>query len=66
MRKPSDLKMYVNNQIKYLAEEVHKINLKESTGLNEYNKAKMELAKLNAKLDVLFDIQKICEDRKKY
>lgn len=61
MRKPSDLKMYVNNQIKSLAEEVYKIN---SSKIIDADDSRIDI--LNAKLEVLFTIQKICEERKKY
>ena len=61
MRKPSDLKMYVNNQIKSLAEEVYKIN---SSNIIDADDSRIDI--LNAKLEVLFTIQKICEERKKY
>lgn len=61
MRKPSDLKMYVNNQIKSLAEEVYKIN---SSNIIDADDCRIDI--LNAKLEVLFTIQKICEERKKY
>ena len=61
MRKPSDLKMYVNNQIKSLAEEVYKIN-----SSNNIDADDNRIDILNAKLEVLFTIQKICEERKKY
>lgn len=54
MRKPSNLKLYVDNKIK----EYSKAYLESD---NEQDKAV-----LNALLKMLFDIQAICETRKKY
>lgn len=57
MRKPSDLKMYVNNKIKELAEAYIKYE----------EQGRMDLAlACKYQLDILFTIQKICEERKKY
>lgn len=55
MRKPSDLKLYVDNKIKDLSYELLKAE--------EGSEAKLVLTAL---LNMLFDIQKICEKRRKY
>lgn len=57
MRKPSDLKMYVNNKIKEIAEEYVRANERLDT---------RKSCEAKAQLDILFTIQKICEERKKY
>lgn len=57
MRKPSDLKMYVNNKIKELAELYIKYQ----------DEKRMDLALMcKYQLDILFTVQKICEERRKY
>ena len=58
MRKPSDLKMYVNNQIKECSQ-----NYLEA---EKEPKCPQLMAYYKGKLEVLFEIQKICETRKKY
>ena len=66
MRKPSELKQFVDNQIKFLAEEVHKLQFSIPNGYNEVLEKERKLESLNAKLEVLFTVQKICEERKRY
>lgn len=68
MRKPSDLKMYVDNKIKKIAEEytileteTAKATVKDT--MLEYNEKKKQLL---AQMDILLAVKKICEARKKY
>lgn len=57
MRKPSDLKIYVNNKIKELAEDYIRA---------EKNLDTRKMCECSSQLDILFTVQKICEERKKY
>lgn len=68
MRKPSDLKIYVDNKIKEIAEEytileteIAEATIKDTT--QDYNEKKK---KLLAQMDILLTVKKICDTRKKY
>ena len=68
MRKPSNLKVYVNNKIKELSEQyvnllAVEIDFNNYEALAERNE---KVRQLQAQLKILFTIQKICEERKKY
>lgn len=67
MRKPSDLKIYVDNKIKEIAEEytileteTAEATVKDTT--QDYNEKK----KLLAQMDILLTVKKICDTRKRY
>ena len=68
MRKPSDLKIYVDNKIKEIAEEytileteTAEATVKDTT--QDYNEKKK---KLLAQMDILLTVKKICDTRKRY
>ena len=68
MRKPSDLKMYVNNKIKELSEEYMKL-VGEDIRFDDYQaqgERSDKLKLLRAQLVILFAVQKLCEERKRY
>lgn len=68
MRKPSDLKMYVNNKIKELSEEYIRL-VSEDIDFNDYQaqgERNDKLSILRAQLTILFAVQKLCEERKRY
>lgn len=64
MRKPSDLSLYVNNKIKELAEKFIIAEAKVSEEMTFENN--LELAVIRSQLDILFTIQKICNERKRF
>ena len=66
MRKPSDLKMFVNNKIKELAEEEHNLINNDERGYAVTIEKEKKLAVVRGQLDILFIISKICEERKRY
>ena len=60
MRKPSDLKIYVNTKIQELSKEYFELLDDKET------RNTVEAVLLKAQLNILYTVQKICEERKKY